>query len=113
MKRAAKLRALPLFLDPDAATPLWWQLSVSFRVMIADGRLCPGARLPSSRELARQLRVSRNTVMAAYDDLVARNLLRGRTGAGSFVASTAQIEPPIRVWFQDASGNLLALASLC
>jgi DNA-binding GntR family transcriptional regulator len=112
MKRAAELRALPLVLDPAATTPLWRQLSVSFRVMIANGRLRPGARRPSSRALARQLRVSRNTVVAAYDDLAARSLLCGRTGAGSFVDSAARIEPPIRVWFQDASGNLLALASL-
>ena len=112
MKRAPKLPALPLFVDRAAAIPLWRQLSLSLRVTIANGRLRPGARLPSSRALARQLNLSRNTVMAAYDDLAARDLLRGRTGAGSFVAPTAHVEPPILVWFRDASGNLLALSPL-
>ena len=71
MKRAARLNALPVFLDPSATTPLWLQLSISLRMAIANGRLSPGGRLPSTRHLARQLNVSRNTVMAAYDHLAA------------------------------------------
>ena len=67
MKRAARLNALPVFLDPSATTPLWLQLSISLRMAIANGRLRPGGRLASTRNLARQLNVSRNTVMAAYD----------------------------------------------
>jgi GntR family transcriptional regulator/MocR family aminotransferase len=112
MKRAAKLQPLPVSVDRAAALPLWYQLSVRVRVLIADGRLRPGARLPSSRDLARQLHLSRNTVLAAYDELAGRNLLRGRTGLGSFVADGAHAQPPLRVWFQDPSGNLLALSSL-
>src|SRR5881296_3753859 len=89
MKRAAKLNAIPLALDSAAPTPLWRQLAVGLRLAIANGRLGPGARLPSTRALARRLDMSRNTVMAAYEDLAARGLLVGHTGAGSFVASTA------------------------
>ena len=112
MKRAARLNALPLSLDPAAPAPLWWQLSVGLLVAIANGRLGPGARLPSTRDLARRLKVSRNTVMAAYDELMARGLLRGRIGAGSFVSNTARAVAPLQIWFQDASGNLLALGPL-
>jgi GntR family transcriptional regulator/MocR family aminotransferase len=112
VKRTASLNALPLSLDPAATTPLWLQLSIGVRVAIANGRLGPGGRLPSTRELARQLNVSRTTVMAAYDDLAARGLLTGRTGAGSFVARTAVSCAPVQIWFQDVSGNLLALAPL-
>ena len=112
MKRAARLDALPLALDRTATTPLWWQLSIGLRVAIANGRLGPGARLPSTRELARRLNVSRNTVLAAYDDLAARGLLRGCTGAGSFVASTARAITLLQTWFEDVSGNLLALTPL-
>ena len=112
MKRAARLNALSLSLDAAATPPLWWQLSVGLRVAIANGRLGPGARLPSTRELARRLKVSRNTVMAAYDDLMARGLLDGRTGAGSFVSDAARAVAPLRFWFQDASGNRLALGPL-
>ena len=112
MKRAARLDALPVFLDPAATTPLWLQLSIGLRVAIANGRLSPGGRLPSTRHLARELNVSRNTVMVAYDHLAARGLLVGRTGAGSFVADTVSACAPIQKWFQDASENLLALAAL-
>lgn len=112
MKLSAILKPLPLPLDPAATTPLWWQLSISLRVAIANGRLGPGARLPSTRELARRLNVSRNTVMAAYDDLVARGLVLGYVGAGSFVASTARTIAPVQIWFRDNSGNRLALAPL-
>lgn len=52
---------------------------------ILDGRLRPGERLPPTRELAARLRVSRNTVSAAYDRLAAEGFLSVRVGAGTFV----------------------------
>ena len=91
---------------------LWSQISTGLRVAIASGRLRPGSRLPSTRELARQLVVSRNTVSAAYDDLAARGLLAGRIGAGSFIARQARPITRFQTWFVDASGNLVALAPL-
>ena len=54
---------------------------------VLDGRLRPGERLPATRELARQLEVSRNTVALAYDQLVAEGILVGRAGAGTFVCT--------------------------
>jgi GntR family transcriptional regulator / MocR family aminotransferase len=111
MKRAATLPPLALELDRDCGTPLWYQLSVELRAAVARGRLKPGARLPSTRTLARQLRVSRNTVTSAYDDLVSRGLLQGRTGNGSYIA---QVPTSRRsgTWFHDPSGNRLALLAL-
>ncbi len=52
---------------------------------ILDGRLRPGERLPPSRELARRLEVSRNTVGVAYERLLAEGVTVGRVGAGTFV----------------------------
>ncbi|GAB2986271.1 hypothetical protein GCM10017788_08320 [Amycolatopsis acidiphila] len=52
---------------------------------ILDGRLAAGERLPPTRELAGTLDVSRNTVAAAYERLVAEGFLVGRVGAGTFV----------------------------
>jgi GntR family transcriptional regulator/MocR family aminotransferase len=52
---------------------------------VLDGRLRSGERLPPTRELARRLAVSRNTVGVAYEQLVAEGVLVGRVGAGSFV----------------------------
>ncbi|GAA2208419.1 PLP-dependent aminotransferase family protein [Nonomuraea monospora] len=57
---------------------------------ILDGRLREGERLPPTRELARRLDLSRNTVALAYDRLVADGFLVGRAGAGTFV-SGAQV----------------------
>jgi GntR family transcriptional regulator/MocR family aminotransferase len=54
---------------------------------IVDGRLRPGQQLPPTRELARRLDVSRNTVALAYERLVAEGLLIGRVGAGTFVCA--------------------------
>ncbi|SDM17520.1 PLP-dependent aminotransferase family protein [Nonomuraea jiangxiensis] len=54
---------------------------------ILDGRLRAGERLPPTRELARRLEISRNTVALAYDRLVADGFLVGRAGAGTFVSA--------------------------
>jgi GntR family transcriptional regulator/MocR family aminotransferase len=52
---------------------------------VLDGRLRPGERLPPTRELARSLNVSRNTVSVAYVRLTAEGFLVARVGAGTFV----------------------------
>lgn len=54
---------------------------------ILDGRLRAGERLPPTRELARRLEVSRNTVALAYERLSAEGFLEGRAGAGTFVTA--------------------------
>jgi GntR family transcriptional regulator / MocR family aminotransferase len=56
---------------------------------IVDGRVALGTRLPSTRSLARELRVSRNTVSTAYDELAARGLIRSRRGSGTYVCAPA------------------------
>jgi len=68
-------------LNPGKSAPLTRQLYDQLRLAIADGRLRQGYRLPSSRMLAGQLDVSRNTVSAAVDQLAAEGYLdiaRGR-----------------------------------
>lgn len=60
---------------------------------VLDSRLRPGERLPPTRDLARQLDVSRNTVTVAYERLAAEGFLTSRIGAGTFVCS----EPLARV----------------
>ena len=53
--------------------------------LVLDGRIATETRLPSERELAAALRISRATVTAAYDALRADGFLASRTGSGSFV----------------------------
>jgi GntR family transcriptional regulator / MocR family aminotransferase len=56
---------------------------------VLDGRLRSGERLPATRELARRLEVSRNTVALAYERLVAEGVFSSRVGAGTFVCREA------------------------
>jgi len=60
---------------------------------IRRGVLRAGDRLPSTRELARRLGVNRNTVVAAYDDLVAQGWASSRGAAGTFVAAELPDHP--------------------
>lgn len=77
---------LLLGLDRDSEAPLLRQLYLELRRAVLAGVLPPGARLPATRALARQLGVARNTVVAAYDQLLAEGFIEGRTGAGSYVS---------------------------
>ncbi|WP_256795935.1 PLP-dependent aminotransferase family protein [Terrabacter sp. Ter38] len=63
------------------------QIYAQLRAAVLDGRLAGGDRVPASRDLATSLSVSRGTVTAAYDRLLAEELLETRRGAGTFVAS--------------------------
>src|SRR5919199_978651 len=56
------------------------------RRAILDGRMRPGDALPPSRELARQLGISRTTVTVAYDKLWSEGLVAARVGAGTFIS---------------------------
>lgn len=69
---------------PEA--PLNRLLYECLRAAIHDGSLPAATRLPPSRDLAAQLAVSRNTVMHAYEQLMAEGYARGLTGSGTYVA---------------------------
>src|SRR5690606_27263685 len=74
-------------LDPRAGRPLHQQLYDRLRTAVLQGTLPAGARLPSTRLLAEELGLSRTTVLAAYQQLVAEGYLEGRAGAGTRVAA--------------------------
>ena len=79
-----------LLLDLDrGAGALGRQLEAGLRAAIRDGRLAPGAGLPSTRALAHDLGVSRRLVVDAYAQLVAEGWLSARHGAGTAVAERA------------------------
>ncbi|MBX4174742.1 GntR family transcriptional regulator, partial [Streptomyces geysiriensis] len=61
-------------------------LTDALREAVRGGRLAPGTRLPSSRSLAADLGVARNTVAEVYADLVAEGWLAARQGSGTRVA---------------------------
>jgi GntR family transcriptional regulator/MocR family aminotransferase len=73
-------------LDGESHTPLYRQLYDSLRRAILAGQLAPGARLQSTREMAAELNVSRNTVVNAYEQLLAEGYLEGQVGSGTYVS---------------------------
>jgi GntR family transcriptional regulator/MocR family aminotransferase len=76
-------------LDARRPLPLARQLYDELRAAVRDGRVAAGARLPSTRDLAAALGLSRNTVLAAYEQLAAEGYVVGRVGAGTHVAPPA------------------------
>lgn len=84
---------LALTLDRQEARPLHAQLSAALRALILSEHAAPGLRLPPSRLLARELRVSRSTALAALEQLIAEGYLEGRQGAGTFIAANLPADP--------------------
>ncbi|QES49756.1 GntR family transcriptional regulator [Streptomyces venezuelae] len=79
-----------LHLEPAAGRGLKAGLAEALREAVRGGRLAPGARLPSSRILAADLGIARNTVAEAYAELVAEGWLTARQGSGTRVAPRAR-----------------------
>lgn len=69
------------------------QIARELRESIRSGRLVQGTRLPASRDLAKDLGLSRGVVVEAYEQLVAEGFLEARTGAGTRVAAAARQHP--------------------
>jgi len=72
-----------LALDSESDVPMYRQVYEGLREAILSGRLARGARLPSSRALAADLGVARNTVLQAFDQLRSEGYLHGRRGGGT------------------------------
>ncbi len=77
-----------LTIDPAAATPVYRQIAEGIQTALHDGRLASGQQLPPTRDLAKQLAINRNTVIAAYDLLVELGVATGHTGRGTFLVGS-------------------------
>jgi GntR family transcriptional regulator / MocR family aminotransferase len=84
---------IPLLLDRSRPATLALQIVEQLRDAIVQGRIAAGARMPSSRRLAEQLDVSRNTVVRAYESLAIESYVETRPASGIFAAD----RPPDRV----------------
>jgi GntR family transcriptional regulator / MocR family aminotransferase len=85
-KIASSLSNVFTALDRSSSTALHRQLYDQLRGAILSGRLAPGTRLPSTREMASELSVARNTVLNAFDQLYAEGYLVRRVGDGTYVS---------------------------
>src|SRR6202453_5412659 len=80
---------LPLIaLDYRAKVPMYRQLYNWFRKAIIEGQMRPGQRVPSTRGLAAELKISRIPVLNAYEQLVAEGYFETFVGAGTCVAGS-------------------------
>src|SRR5438105_8945081 len=80
-------RQLAVNLDMFSKTPLYQQLAAEMEGLIRGGRLANEQKLPSIRELSKQLQLSTVTVRQAIEKLAAEGLVIGRHGAGNFVSA--------------------------
>lgn len=83
-------------LGAQDALPLHRQLYEALRRAMLDGKLGPGERLPSSRDLAQDLQLSRNTVVAAINQLSVEGYLISRVGSGTYVNDSVPRAAPGR-----------------
>jgi GntR family transcriptional regulator/MocR family aminotransferase len=84
---------IDLELDRHLQKPLDIQIADYFRSSITTGALRSGARLPTTRDLARRLGTTRNAVVAAYDQLIGEGLVEGRGRQGTFVVNGVAAAP--------------------
>ncbi len=74
-----------LRLDPLSAEPIFEQIVFQVKAQVARGTLRAGDKLPSVRELAKELAINPNTVARAYQALESQDVIVRRQGSGCFV----------------------------
>ena len=101
---------LPVVVDRAGPDPLAVQIAAQLEAAVAGGALHAGDRLPSSRDLAATLGVSRTVVTSAYARLFAEGWLEGRHGSGTYVADVA---PPASVPATSVPATSVPVTSKC
>lgn len=83
----AQAGAAPFRLDASSGVPFYRQIIDQVLLAVADGRLAPGAQLPTVRQLAVDLSVNLNTVSKAYREMEIRGIVDTQQGTGTFVST--------------------------
>ncbi len=94
VKRAGGALLLSVRIDHASTRPVSTQLYVMLRDLILSGSFAAGDRLPASRTLARELALSRTTIIEAFDRLTAEGLIESRVGAGTYVSKALDADRP-------------------
>ena len=81
-----------LSIKRNTSVPIYRQIDAFLRRLILEGNLQPGQKLPSTRELAAELNVSRITVKTVYEQLLTEGFVQSKTGAGTFVADGLELK---------------------
>ncbi len=100
-------------LNHNSGEPIYRQIIEQVKYLVASGDLSPGSKLPSIRGLAEKLKVNPRTIVKAYDELKAGQVVVMRQGQGVFVAEPEQFcsETIRREKIADLSRRLLAEAA--
>jgi DNA-binding transcriptional MocR family regulator len=80
-----------LSIDRENKTPVYEQIRQQITQLVRDGLLPPGTKIPSVREMARDLGVSVKTVRTAFDELAAERIIETRHGSGTYVAERPDV----------------------
>ena len=94
-----------VLIERGSSVPIQRQLYAILRSGILRGRLSSGSSLPPTRAFAKQLGIGRNTVIAAYDQLLAEGFVDARQGSGTWVVQLEHKEAQ-----QPSAPNLLGLS---
>ena len=97
---------LPMVVDFGSETPLYRQISMWLQQAILAGKLQPGQRVPSTRALATELKISRISVVGAYELLIAEGYLQTFVGSGTCVSQSI----PDTMLRAEAPGESIAIA---
>jgi GntR family transcriptional regulator len=105
---------MQLIVNPAAELPIYRQIMRQMEEAIAGGRLKPGDKLPSHRDLAEQIVVAPLTVKKSYDELEALGWIETQRGRGTFVRATLpRVNPADQIaQVREAARKLLASARL-
>jgi len=82
---------MKIIIDKKSGIPLYIQIKHQIKKLLIDGNLKENEKLPTERDLSKNLSVSRNTVSMAYKELVLENIIASNPGRGTFTIS----KPPI------------------
>lgn len=95
VKRSGGALLLSLHIDRESGRLVTTQVFTAIRDLILSGGLDAGQRLPASRTLAKDLGISRTTVIEVFERLAAEGLIESRTGAGTFVSAALKDKHPV------------------
>ncbi|NMB01481.1 MAG: GntR family transcriptional regulator [Firmicutes bacterium] len=80
-----------MHIDFSTSIPIYLQIIEEFKRQVATGKLKPGDKVPSQRDLATALKVNANTVQRAYREMEILGLVETLRGQGTFICQTQEI----------------------
>ncbi|MCK4257839.1 MAG: GntR family transcriptional regulator [Halanaerobiales bacterium] len=87
----------------DISKPIYQQVIVEIQRSLVRGELEPGSKLPSQRDLAKELKVNHNTIQRAYREMEGDGLVETVRGMGTFITKNSEIVDQIRVKMAEES----------